>query len=97
MVFFQAFYLLHCRSLTGGLGAVGWRSNPKVWYGIGALLFLQSALVHLPFMHPLFGTIDLTPASWGLAAVVAAVVLPVISLEKRLWREGPASTTPPAV
>ena len=97
VVFFQAFYLLHCRSLTGGLGAVGWRSNPVVWYGIGALLVLQGALVHLPFLHPLFGTVALGLPAWGLAAGVASVVLPVISLEKRLWREGPASTTPPAV
>jgi Ca2+-transporting ATPase len=82
MTLFQIFYLLHCRSLRDGLGSLGWFSNPTIWLGIVVLLLLQVAFTYLPFMHLLFHTTALDFGAWARAALVAALILPVISLEK---------------
>ncbi|MEI6166416.1 MAG: HAD-IC family P-type ATPase [bacterium] len=82
MTLFQIFYLLHCRSLRDHLGSLGWFSNPAIWIGIGILLLLQGAFTYLPFMQLLFHTTALDLWAWARAALVAAVILPVISLEK---------------
>ncbi len=86
ITFFQIFYLLHCRSLRDGLAALGWFSNPSVWLGIGILLLLQAGFTYFPFMQALFSSTSLDLAAWLRAALVAAVILPVISLEKWLSR-----------
>jgi Ca2+-transporting ATPase len=82
MTLFQIFYLFHCRSLRDGLGSLGWFSNPTIWLGIVVLLLLQVAFTYLPFMHLLFHTTALDFGAWARAALVAALILPVISLEK---------------
>ena len=86
VILFQIFYLLHCRSLTNGLGALGWFSNPLIWLGIGLLLVLQCGFIYLPFMQTLFGTTALDGQAWLRVVLAAAVILPAISLEKWLWR-----------
>ena len=82
MTLFQIFYLFHCRSLRDSLGSLGWFSNPSIWIGIGILLVLQLAFTYLPFMQTLFHSASLDLASWIRAALVAALIIPVISLEK---------------
>ena len=83
---FQIFYLLHCRSLKDGLSATGWFSNPIIWLGIGALLLLQAVFTYLPFMNRLFGTMPLDGGALLRATLVAATILPAITVEKWLWR-----------
>ncbi|MDX9835911.1 MAG: HAD-IC family P-type ATPase, partial [Desulfobulbus sp.] len=41
VIFFQVFYLIHCRSLKDSLLKIGFFSNPTVFWGIGAILALQ--------------------------------------------------------
>lgn len=86
VILFQIFYLLHCRSLTSGLGALGWFSNPVIWLGIGLLLVLQCGFIYLPFMQLLFGTTSLDGQAWLRVTLAASIILPAISLEKWLWR-----------
>jgi len=83
---FQIFYLLHCRSLRDSLGSLGWFSNPSVWVGIGILLLLQGAFIYLPFMQNLFHSTSLDLWSWLRATLVASIILPVISMEKWVFR-----------
>jgi Ca2+-transporting ATPase len=83
---FQIFYLFHCRSLRDGLASMGWFSNPMVWLGTLILLLLQAAFTYVPFMQTLFHTIHLDLASWIRAAIVASLIIPVISLEKHFRR-----------
>jgi Ca2+-transporting ATPase len=85
VVFFQAFYLLNCRSLRDSIFRIGLFSNPSVLFGIGILLLLQAAFIYLPLLNDIFGTHPLDPADVALAALVGAIVLPVVSLEK--WFE----------
>jgi Ca2+-transporting ATPase len=85
VVLFQAFYLLNCRSLRDSIFRIGLFSNPSVLLGIGVLLLLQAAFIYLPLLNDIFGTHPLDPADVVLAALVGAIVLPVVSLEK--WFE----------
>jgi Ca2+-transporting ATPase len=83
---FQIFYLFHCRSLKDGLAATGWFSNPVVWLGIGTLLILQAGFIYLPFMNTLFGCAPLDGAAWLRAGLASISVIPILSIEKWLWR-----------
>jgi len=56
VAFFQIFYLLMCRTLTAPVRSIGWTSNRYVFAGIAALLVLQAAVVHLPFLQAVFRT-----------------------------------------
>jgi Cation transporting ATPase, C-terminus len=49
------------------------------------LVALQCGFMYLPFMRRIFGTAPLDLESWALSALVGAVILPVIAVEKR-WR-----------
>jgi Ca2+-transporting ATPase len=86
VVLIQCFYLLHCRSLHLGLGAMGWGANPWVWAGIGLLLLLQLGFVYLPPLQAAFASAPLDAAAWLRTVAAAALILPLISLEKWLWR-----------
>jgi len=84
LVLFQVFYLLTCRSLKEPFFRLGLFSNPAVWPGILTLLGLQAAFVHLPALNHLFGSGPLEPVEWVKSALTAAVVLPVVALEKAI-------------
>jgi magnesium-transporting ATPase (P-type) len=86
VVMFQAFYLLNCRSLRDSIFTIGVFSNPSVLVGIAVLMLLQAAFVYLPILNDIFGTRPLDPQQVALAALVGAIVLPVISFEKWLER-----------
>ena len=98
VVFFQIFYLLNCRSLKDPMLKMGLRSNPWIYVGIGAVLLLQLAFVYLPFMNAVFGSAPLGLRSWGEAALVGLLIMPIISVEKwwRRRRAGQPETTRPA-
>ncbi len=82
IVFLQIFYMLNCRSLSESIFNIGVFSNSTVFVGIGILLALQLAYVHLPFMNQLFGSSPLSLQSWAESALCGAVVLPIITIEK---------------
>jgi Ca2+-transporting ATPase len=84
VVFFQAFYLLNCRSLRESAFKLGFFSNRTVFAGVGALAVLHAGFVYLPFMNRLFGTAPLGLEAVALCALVGSIVLPVITLEKVL-------------
>ena len=86
VILFQIFYLLNCRSLRDSVLKIGLWSNPFVYAGIATLLALQAAFVYLPVMNTLFGTAPLNADALLKSVLVAAAVLPVISLEK-WWRQ----------
>lgn len=91
VILFQIFYLIECRSLHGSVFEVGLWTNKWIYVGIGVLLALQLGFVYLPFMNVAFGTSALGLADWGVAFLIALIVLPVVGLEKR-WRRKRASS-----
>ncbi|WNG48040.1 HAD-IC family P-type ATPase [Archangium minus] len=84
VIMFQIFYLLNCRSLRDSFFRIGVFSNPFVYLGIGTLVLLQLGFIYLPFMQAVFNTAPLSLEALGLCALVGAMVLPVISVEKWL-------------
>ncbi|QRK07070.1 HAD-IC family P-type ATPase [Archangium violaceum] len=84
VIMFQIFYLLNCRSLRDSFFRIGVFSNPFVYLGIAMLVLLQLGFIYLPFMQAVFNTAPLSLEALGLCALVGAIVLPVISVEKWL-------------
>lgn len=91
VIFFQNFYLVHCRSLRDPIPSLGVFSNPAVYVGIGTLIGLQLALMYVPWMQSLFGTSPLGPEALASSVAVGAIILPVISFEK-WWRNRGSSS-----
>lgn len=86
VIFFQIFYLFNCRSLKNSMWSVGFFSNKVVYAGIVAILVLQALFVYVPFMQTLFGSASLGFESWVKAALMGALILPVIGIEKLIRR-----------
>ncbi|OGR17639.1 MAG: cation transporter [Desulfobacterales bacterium GWB2_56_26] len=85
VIMFQIFYMQSCRSLKGSIFQMGLFSNPAVFIGVATVLLLQSAFIFLPILNRIFGSSPLALLDLGLAALVGAVVLPIVAVEK-LWR-----------
>jgi Ca2+-transporting ATPase len=84
VIAFQIFYVLQSRSLRSSAREVGLFSNRVVFLGIAVIVILQLAFIYAPFMQAIFDTAPITAAQLGLAILVGASVIPVISLEKRI-------------
>ncbi|HSV28000.1 MAG TPA: cation transporting ATPase C-terminal domain-containing protein, partial [Candidatus Omnitrophota bacterium] len=82
VILFQVFYLLNCRSLRDSVFRIGLFSNPKVFIGLGALFVLQAGFIYAPPMNAIFGTRPLGIDELAVAALVGAIILPVITFEK---------------
>lgn len=82
VIFFQIFYLIHCRSLRDSILKIGWFSNPTIFLGVGVILALQALFIYLPFFQQVFQTVPLSVADLGLTAAAGFVIFPLISLEK---------------
>jgi magnesium-transporting ATPase (P-type) len=87
IILFQCAYLLNCRSLTESALRLGLFSNPYVYLGIAATLGLQLSFVYAPQLNALFHTHPLAASDWVAPTLVALAGLPVLALEKRLWRQ----------
>jgi Ca2+-transporting ATPase len=86
IIIFQCFYLANCRSLRYSFTAVGFFTNRMFYLGVALVLILQTAFIYLPPAHALFGSAPLNLEAWVKAAVIGAVILPFMILEKRVIR-----------
>jgi len=86
VTFSQIFYLLNCRSMRNSIFSLGVFSNPSVFAGIGTLLLLHACFIYLPPLQRLFGSAPLDARAWLVSALAGAIILPVISVEKRFRR-----------
>ena len=82
VIFFQIFYMIHCRSLTDSLRTIGFFSNQTVFWGIGTVLMLQALYIYFPVLQRVFKTVPLSGWDLGIAFLAAATIFPIISLEK---------------
>jgi Ca2+-transporting ATPase len=74
-VLFQFFNLFNARSEHGTAFNRQFFRNRWLWLSLVAVLALQVLVVHWTPAQAVFGTVDLTPADWALAAAVASCVL----------------------
>ena len=58
--------------------------NEGLWIVSGVLLVLQLALIYLPVMNHLFGTVPMPLKFWGITLVVGAMIFVIVEIEKWL-------------
>ncbi|MFT6989110.1 MAG: Ca2+-transporting ATPase [Paraglaciecola sp.] len=81
----EAFYLLNCRSLKRSFFAVGLNSNPWIWVGMVAMLFLQLLFTYLPIMNVWFSSAPISAQAWLRVISCGALICFLVGLEKH-WR-----------
>lgn len=89
MIFFQIFYLLHCRTFKSTLTLKNLFTNPTLFIGISAVLIAQAAFLYLPVMNALFLSSPLSLKSLFISFCAAFLVIPLIACEKFLLRKSP--------
>jgi Ca2+-transporting ATPase len=88
IVFFQLFQLVNARSLTRSAFALAPFSNPFLLASMGAALLLQLAVLYVPALEWVLGTVPLSPAALGRAALTAATVFATVEIDKHFARVG---------
>ena len=84
-VLFQFFNVFNARAEEGTAFNRQFLRNHKLWLALTGVVLLQVVAVHWAPAQAIFGTTDLAPADWLLAAGVAASVLVIEELRKLLW------------
>jgi P-type Ca2+ transporter type 2C len=79
MAMYQWFNAWNCRSETHSLFELGLFSNPWLIAAMALVLFLQSAIVYIPFMQYIFKTVPLSLQDWFVIVLITA---PIIVLEE---------------
>lgn len=86
LVFFQLFQLVNARSLTRSAFKVAPLSNPFLLASMGAALLLQLAVLYVPALEWVLGTVPLAPAALGRAALTAVTVFAAVEIDKLFTR-----------
>ena len=79
MAMYQWFNAWNCRSETRSLLQLGLFSNKWLILVMAIVLFLQSAIVYVPFMRHIFKTVPLSASDW---LVILSITAPIILLEE---------------
>jgi magnesium-transporting ATPase (P-type) len=58
--------------------------NKGLWVVSAVLLVLQLAIIYLPVMNSLFGTVPMPLKFWGITLVVGAMIFVIVETEKWL-------------
>lgn len=77
---------LAIRSNRESLFSLGLRSNMLLVYAVLLTLALQIAVIYVPFMQNIFGTVALSARDFGLTLALSAVMFVAIELEKWIQR-----------
>ena len=90
-IMFEMFFVFNARSETHSV----FRTNPfrnRLLVGaVGLTILLQIAVIYLPFLQPVFGTVSLTVRDWAIVlgiAMAGLLVLPEVFMERgrEAWR-----------
>ncbi|MCL2791383.1 MAG: cation-transporting P-type ATPase [Desulfobulbus sp.] len=86
IVLCQAFHLFNSRSIRQPAHALDFLGNRAVFAVCGLMALLQVAVVYLPFMNRVFGTVPLGPTGWLAPILLGAAVFFVVEGEKSIMR-----------
>jgi Ca2+-transporting ATPase len=87
MIFFQIFYLFHCRTFKTPQTIKSFFSNPTIFIGVSAVILAQAAFLYLPVMNTLFRSSPLSLKSLLISCCATFLVVPLIACEKLLVRK----------
>jgi Ca2+-transporting ATPase len=82
MAMAQWFNAWNCRSETKSLFSLPFFSNRWLLVATTFVLFLQLALIYVPFMQVIFDTVPLSFKQWALVIVVSAPVILIDEVRK---------------
>jgi Ca2+-transporting ATPase len=85
-VLFQVFNALNARAERDSALGPDLFANRALWVSLGSVALLQLAVVSVPLLQRVFGTVALDAWQWNLAAGTAASVLVVEELRKSIVR-----------
>ncbi|MBU0625468.1 HAD-IC family P-type ATPase [Patescibacteria group bacterium] len=93
MAMFQLWNVFNMRSIKESLFSIGFFSNKWVIWSVIASVFLQLAVLYVPFLQNIFRTVPINWFEWLLIVVVTSSVLWLVEGYKWLIRRGqiPAS------
>ncbi|MGE9551034.1 cation-transporting P-type ATPase [Erwinia amylovora] len=83
----QWVYMLNCRDTESFSLNRGLLQNRGIWLVSGVLVLLQLAIIYLPFMNTLFGTVPLPLTFWLVPLAVGVVLFLIVEIEKPLTRK----------
>lgn len=86
MALFQWFNAWNCRSSTQSIFKIGLFTNKWLLITTIFVLFLQGALLEVPFMQEAFNTVSITGSQWLLAIAVSSSILVLEELRKLVVR-----------
>ena len=86
IVLCQAFHLFNSRSIRQPAHALDFLGNRAVFAVCGLMLVLQLAVVYLPVMNTIFGTVPLGPLGWFMPILLGLIVFFVVEGEKYAMR-----------
>jgi Ca2+-transporting ATPase len=73
-VFFQLFNVLNCRSNIHSIFKLGFFSNRTSMLSIIGVILIQAAIVYLPRVQEVFGTVPLSLKDWLFSAAIASSI-----------------------
>jgi Ca2+-transporting ATPase len=85
LVFFSLFTVFNARSDERSAFA-GLFSNKWLWGAVLLALFLQAAVIYVPFLQQAFSTVSLSVGDWLLCTAVGSSVLWLRELSKVITR-----------
>ncbi|MCL2160906.1 MAG: cation-transporting P-type ATPase [Betaproteobacteria bacterium] len=86
IVLCQAFHLFNSRSIRQPAHALDFWGNKAVFAVCGLMVLLQLAVVYLPFMNTVFGTVPLGATGWLMPILLGVIVFLVVEGEKYVMR-----------
>lgn len=63
---------------------LGFFTNRKLVLAVASSLVLQLAVIYVPALQPLFGTVALSPADWLIVVAIPALLFAAVSIRQRL-------------
>ncbi|MDP2098156.1 MAG: calcium-translocating P-type ATPase, PMCA-type [Methylobacter sp.] len=85
-VLFQVFNVFNARSEKGSTFNGNFFANRLLWLALFAVVLLQILVIHWPPAQLIFRTSALTLQDWLIATGIAASILVLEELRKRLWQ-----------
>lgn len=82
LIWFQSFYLFHCRYLNRSKMKVKFFSNRYIFMGIASVFIAQIFFIYLPFMNKIFKTVALDFESVFVSFLVVFLMIPVLIMDK---------------
>jgi Ca2+-transporting ATPase len=85
-VFFQLFNVLNCRSNNRSIFKIGFLSNRTSILSITGAILVQAAIVYVPQVQDVFGTVSLSLSNWLLSIATASIIFFAFEIYKTAHR-----------